>query len=152
MFFPVIPNFLATGLLPQGVHWASGSEIRLRFGTNAHRARLLGGLDRACRALAFAGCGAVFLDGSFATEKDIPSDYDACWDMVGVSLVKLDPVLQDFGNLRAAQKAKYFGEFFPAQFPAKPAHPFQSFFDFFQIDKLTGDPKGIIGINLKAKP
>ena len=148
----MIPNFLPSGLLPKGVHWASEGEIRIRFGTNTHRSRLLGGLDRACRALAFAGCRSLFLDGSFVTAKDIPDDYDVCWDMVGVTLARLDPVLQDFDNLRAAQKVKYFGEFVPAQFLSAPLPLGRPFFEFFQTDKLTGDPKGIIGINLKATP
>ena len=39
--------------------------------------------------------------------KAIPNDYDACWEETGV-----DPVILDPG--RAAQKAKYMGELFPA--------------------------------------
>ena len=50
----------------------------------------------------------------------------------------LDPVLVDFSNLRAAQKAKYFGEFFPAHLPAERSAPYRMFLDFFQTDKGTG--------------
>jgi hypothetical protein len=146
----MIPAFLNSGLLPEGIHWASTNEVQARFGTNTHRVRLLGGLSRACGALAVAGCTAVYLDGSFVTEKAAPSDYDACWDIAGVDVTKLDGVFKDFSNLRAAQKAKYFGEFFPAQLVNRPTS--RSFLQFFQIDKLTGDPKGIIGIYLRAQP
>jgi hypothetical protein len=146
----MIPAFLSTGLLPKGIHWASATEVQARFGTNPHRIRLLGGLFRACGALAVAGCNAIYLDGSFATERAAPADYDACWDIASVDLAKLDGVFKDFSNLRAAQKAKYFGEFFPAQLLNRPTS--LTFLQFFQIDKLTGDPKGIIGIYLRSQP
>jgi hypothetical protein len=146
----MIPAFLNTGLLPKGIHWASAKEVHDRLGTNAHRIHLLGGLSRACGALAVAGCNAIYLDGSFVTEKVAPTDYDACWDIAGVDVTKLDAVFKDFSNLRAAQKAKYFGEFFPAQLVNRPTS--RTFLQFFQIDKLTGDPKGIIGIYLRAQP
>jgi hypothetical protein len=45
---------------------------------------------------------------------------------VGVTVRLLDPVLVDFSNLRAAQKAKYFGEFFPAHSPAERSAPYQN--------------------------
>lgn len=152
--FGVIPNFLETGLLPKGIHWASAVEVHSRFGTNAHRRRLLGGLHRAMRALMTAGCKTVYVDGSFVTSKELPKDYDVAWDASGVIVAKLDPVFDDFSNERAAQKAKYLGEFFPAHYltslPPSPA--FRTYLEFLQIDKDTGDSKGIIGINMKATP
>jgi len=80
--------------------------------------------------------------------KDFPSDYDACWEMAGVDPGLLDPVLLDFSNRRAAQKAKYHGEFFPASAMAEVTSPFRTFLNFFQVDKLSGDKKGLIGLNL----
>jgi hypothetical protein len=59
---------------------------------------------------------------------------------------KLDPVLLDFSQARAAQKAKYGGEFFPAEVAAEPAGT--RFLDYFQRDKLTGRPKGIVALDL----
>jgi hypothetical protein len=55
-------------------------------------------------------------------------------------------VLLDFSERRAAQKSKYFGEFFPAQMVETSTG--RLFLDFFQIDKETGMPKGIVEINL----
>ena len=110
----VIPDFENTGLLPAGVHWAPWDEIMKRYGINDHRLRLLGGLQRGIAMLRFAGCRTLYLDGSFVTAKTFPSDYDACWETDSVDLRLLDPVFFDFTNFRAAQKAKYFGEFFLA--------------------------------------
>ena len=47
---------------------------------------------------------------------------------------------------RAAQKAKYFGELFPAQMEEDGSG--QTFLDFFQINK-TGKSKGIVRIHLR---
>ncbi len=61
----------------------------------------------------------------------------------------MDPVLLTFGNRRAAQKAKYHGDLFISSSRADGG---PTVLDFFQRDKATGNPKGIIGINLKDFP
>jgi hypothetical protein len=144
----MIPAFAETGLLPDGIYWADMNEIKNRYGYNVQRQRLIGGLARALRSFRKAGCSTIYLDGSFVTAKVIPGDYDACWEAEGVNFDDLDPVLLDFSNRRATQKAKYFGEFFPADFRAEPTSPYRTFLNFFQTDKSTGDRKGIVGINL----
>ncbi len=92
-------------------------------------------------ALRRAGCASIFLDGSFITAKPHPGDFDGCWDVAGVDPQKLDPVLLDVANKRAAQKAKYFGEMFAIQLPLNPG-----LLGFFQTEKFTDQPKGIIRI------
>jgi len=144
----MIPDLIPTGLLPNGIHWADLVEIRAKYCWNAHRERLLGGFERAVVALHGAGCRLVYLNGSFVTTKDYPDDYDACWEVSGVAPGLLDPVFLDFRNRRAAQKAKYLGEFFPATAKAEANSPFRTFLNFFQVDKQSGSEKGIIGIKL----
>ncbi len=89
----------------------------------------------------------VYIDGSFVTTKSDPGDYDACWDIDGVDVDILDLVFLDFSGGRAAQKRKYFGEFFPAQMPEGASG--KAFLEFFQGDKETGRSKGIVGLNLQ---
>ena len=79
------------------------------------------------------------------TEKPIPRDFDACWDPAGVDLAKLDPVLQDFRNMRRNQKLKYGGEFFPS---ISLADGTRTFLEFFRVEKTTGLEKGLILIRL----
>jgi hypothetical protein len=55
--------------------------------------------------------------------------------------------LQEFSNGRAAQKARYGGEIFPAQWTAHPNGA--TFLDYFQYDNVTEHPKGIIAIDLR---
>lgn len=140
----MVPEFDSRGLLPQGIYRADWQEIVKRFGRNRQRLQLLSGLKEALDLLRDAGCRRVYLDGSFVTDKESPNDVDVCWDVDGVEPMSLDSVFFDFDNERTAQKARFAAEFFPAQAPQR----LKTFLDFFQIDKETGEPKGIIELRL----
>lgn len=142
-----IPPFEAEGNLPPGIHWADWTELSNRFGYSAYRRRLLSGLRNALELLQAAGCSTAYVDGSFVTQRDEPGDFDGCWDVVGVDPTRLDPVFLDFDNQRAAQKARFMGEFFPAQIPEGASG--RVFLEFFQTDRNTGSVKGIVAINLR---
>lgn len=145
----MLPGFDDSGNLPPGIHDASWAEFVARFGGNHHRQRLVAGMERALAILRSAGCKRVYVDGSFVTSKPTPGDYDLAWEPGGVDvalLLSLDPVFGVFDNGRAAQKAKYQGEFFPSSFTE--ALTGRTFLDFFQTDKDTGDPKGIVALDL----
>ena len=145
----MIPDLIDTGgpwpVLPPGIHDASMAEVERRFATNAHRKHLFDGLRKAVDALRRAGCGTIYLDGSFVTGKPKPADFDACWETDGVDDHRLDPVLLDFSDMRRSQKDRYGGELFPADAHASPQ---SVFVDFFQVDKFTGRPKGVIRLRL----
>jgi hypothetical protein len=131
--------------LPPGIHVATWPELVERFGTNQRRREILAGLLLALQALKAAGCQRVYVDGSFVTSKEMPGDFDGCWDHTGVDFDTLDPVLLDFDGHREAQKAKFEGEMFIADAPGN------RFLEFFQLDR-NGRPKGIIQINLADIP
>lgn len=149
----MIPPFdPATGNLPPGLHEATWDEILSRFGYTAYRRSLLAGLKKALDALRDAGCRRVYLNGSFVASKEIPGDFDACWETDGVDLSRLAlraPVLFDLRRGRRAQKAEYGGEVFSIDQSA----PFgTSILDVFQRDKTTDAPKGIVLINVGDLP
>lgn len=137
-------------VLPPGIHVATLSEVEARFASNLSRRAQFRGLLAALVNLRSAGCARVYLDGSYVTGKPLPGDFDACWDPTGVSGTLLDPVFLVFDNNRAAQKAKYKGEFFPSSSPADVVGT--TFIEFFQVDRFTGTPKGIVAIDLMADP
>ncbi len=144
----MIPNFNADGILPKGVHWADWSEINSRFGYTKYRQELLYGMQLGLDSLRQAGCKAVYIDGSFCTSKVSPGDFDICYDDTSIDwdlLEKINPTLLNFDNERRAQKIRFKGEFFPFSINASPT---MVYFDFFQVDKHTGNPKGIVGLNL----
>jgi hypothetical protein len=138
----------STGFLPPGIHDAPWNVVAPRFSINGHRTRLVEGLLAALRNLAGAGCRSVLLDGSFVSQKELPEDYDGAWDTQGVDPTRLDPVLLDFTNRRAAMKSKYLGELFPASFLAAPGVLYR---DFFMKDR-NGVPKGVVNIDLGSLP
>jgi hypothetical protein len=142
-----IPPFSDSGNLPEGVHDASWDEIVDRFGTTERRRELLEGLRRALESLRDAGCHRAYLDGSFVTAKEEPGDFDACWEIPGVDVGLLDAILLTFADRRAAQKERFGGELFPAEALADPDGT--RFVDYFQRDKLTGERKGIVALDLE---
>lgn len=133
-------------VLPSGIHNATMNDIEARYTWTETRVKLFNGLKLALASFRHAGCKTVYLDGSFVTSKDIPGDYDVCWDPLGVDPSKLDPVFLDFSDKRKNQKLKFKGEFFPASIQADRKGT--TFLDFFQIDKNSGNAKGILKIQL----
>lgn len=146
----MIPAFQPDGNLPPGIHWLEWTELEARFGQTAYRRSILAGFRDGIQQLKAAGCQRVYVDGSFVTTKPQPGDFDACWDVSGVDPNVLDPVFFDFSNHRAAQKARFLGEFFPAQLPEGGSG--RTFLEFFQADKDSGDPKGIVALDLRRLP
>lgn len=135
-------------VLPPGIHDTTLAEIETVFATTPHRRSLFEGFEQVVAALERAGCSTVYLDGSFVTGKPHPSDFDGCWELAGVDPTKLDPVLMRFENRREAQKLKFQGEMFIAEWPGAPG---VAFLDFFQREKFSGRPKGILRVRLAAK-
>jgi hypothetical protein len=108
------------------------------------------GLLLALQNLRDAGCSLAYLDGSFVTSKEHPTDFDGCWAAEGVRIEEIDPILRTFSDHRVLQKAKYLGELFPLS--ARADGIGRTFFTFFQTDKATGEAKGIVALRLEGLP
>lgn len=109
------------------------------------------GLNRALSLLREAGCITVYIDGSFVTSKNLPNDYDCCWEPAGVYTELLDKTFLDSSPLgRAIQKMKFGGEFFISSTLEGASR--KPFLDFFQTDIETGLRKGIVAIDLRRSP
>ena len=90
------------GILPVGLHLATFAELTEVFGWAKQRKKLIDGFRRGVDDLGSCGCKNVWLDGSFVTSKEVPGDFDACWDPTGVDLSTVEPVLLDMSNGRKA--------------------------------------------------
>lgn len=143
----MIPEFDSSGRLPPGIYPASWNEVLARFGFTPKRKAMLRRLRAALGLLRRANCKAAYIDGSFVTRKPEPGDYDVCWDAKSVRFEKLDSIFLDFSYNRRQQKRRFAGEFFPADLPEGLSG--KLYLNFFQLDKETGEPKGIIAIDLK---
>ena len=96
------------------------------------------------------GCKSLFIDGSFVASKDLPNDYDACWDVTGVKFESVDKVLLDGSDDGKMQmEAKYGGDIRPDKF--SPRESDATYFEFFQLDR-NGEAKGIIQLLLSEMP
>ena len=145
----MIPPFQPNGYLPPGIHEATWQQAAERLGTNSHRRALLLGLLQALHSLRQSGCRKIYLDGSFATDKERPGDFDVAWETANVDPRLLNTTLLDFSNRRQAQKQAFGGELFPADWEADEHG--RTFLEFFQTDQQA-IPKGIIAIDLGTLP
>lgn len=144
----MIPPFNKRGVLPPGKPYrASWKEVIGRFGTNDHRLTLLTGLKAALANLKGAGCTKFYLDGSFITAKQEPVDWDGCWELEGVDLGAVDPVIINADFFPDRMKEKYSGDLFlqAARLPGG------NFLARFQRDR-DGLKKGIVVIDLETLP
>jgi hypothetical protein len=136
---------LSDECLPAGLHWIGIRDFRDSFVNNYHRSWLFEGFVKACIELRKAGCGRVYVGGSFITSKQFPGDYDACWDPVGVSAQSLDPFLYD--RSKATEQVKrYRGEWFIGKHGNGPE---SAMYKFITSDKATGIERGMVGMKLK---
>lgn len=143
----MVPAFDHTGKRPPGISWVTWKELQSRFGFTPTRVQLLAGLRHALVLLKRAGCRSVSIDGSFVMTKPHPGDVDACWAIEHVDPDTRDPAFLDFSHACAAQKARFQGEFFPADLPERLTG--KTFLEFLQTDKETGAAKGILALNLR---
>ena len=51
-----------------------------------------------------AGCRRAYVDGSFVTAKEVPGDFDGCWEAEDVDPDALDPVLLDFLDIHVRHR------------------------------------------------
>jgi len=78
--------------------------LEAAFGTTQWRRQLLSGLRAALEALRVAGCRRAYVDGSFVTAKEVPGDFDGCWEAEDVDPDALDPVLLDFLDIHVRHR------------------------------------------------
>jgi hypothetical protein len=143
----MIPAFEKEGYLPAGIHLATLDEVEARFSYGIERVKLFSYLLKLIEDLKSIGCPAIYLDGSFATTKRIPGDMDICWEDEGIDYDMVEekmPILFDLEYPRQNQQDKYKADIFPANLPESGAD--MLFLEFFQRDKATGNPKGIVKI------
>ena len=131
-------------VLPPGIFEVTIDEVKDYYATTPHRMDLFNGLVKGLNNLFQGGCLQVYLDGSFVTPKPKPNDYEVCWDPRFVNPSLIDPLFLDFRFGTDPQKKKYKGEYFPSSWTESMSG--KTFLEFFQTEKDTGRPKGILHI------
>lgn len=142
----MIPEFNENGLLPPGIHLCTIEDIQLQFTYNIRRREIFDGLLRLISDLKAISSSAVYIDGSFVTAKQLPSDIDACWEEGTGTKYEYEYVHMPILFNRDKAKQKYKADVFPANIIENDSR--KMFIDFFQTDKTTGEQKGILKIDL----
>ena len=137
-------------VLPIGIHETTLLEVQNVYSYNPVRLNLFNGFVRGAKALAYAGCKTIFLNGSYVTSKEIPGDFDACWDPEGIEIRRLDPVFLELDPPRDKQKAKFYGEFLHTRLIETSTE--MNFVEFFQRLPYNENLKGILRIDTTEDP
>lgn len=141
--FNAIPEFDSNGNLPPGEHRATLKDIETKFTWTQKRKKLFDGLEKAVKNLRDAGVWQIYIDGSFTTTKDDPSDVDGCWVPPNeVNYDRLDAVFLDMTASKAKMKDKY-GVDFGIAGVSKGKVSTQPLAEFFQFGR-NGEPKGVL--------
>ncbi|MFP5516440.1 MAG: DUF6932 family protein [Alphaproteobacteria bacterium] len=148
----MVPKLVSQGVrkvLPEGEHEVTWDELRTRFGQGSRRQKILGKIREAGTMLRDAGAAVLYIDGSFATDKPVPDDWDGLFPTDNLDWTKVDPLLKDVRANRKAIADKYMADLFPANWrEGKSGEPFLS---FFQKDKKDR-PKGLLVLTLGTLP
>lgn len=135
------PSGAPQHVLPTGLHYMSLRDFKEQFVTNECRFWIYNGFIDACRALRQAGCKRIFVGGSFVTSKEEPGDFDACWDPAGV-LQSLDRIIYD-DSCRVERRQIYRGDLLIGGVDSPH-------YKFLARDKITGEERGMVGIQLRT--
>jgi hypothetical protein len=150
---PVLAALLdpATNHLRPGYHELSWQQVRGVLGFNAHRLRLLEGLETLAGRLRTANCLEIVLGGSFAGPEPSPNDIDGVWIRTGVDLKALRRLAPAVYESRDSEmKRLYATELYPARWiPA--AGDLRLNLRFFETTR-TGLARGMIRIRLDSFP
>lgn len=146
-----------TGLLMPGEYKMSFEDFEKTFVYNYKRRSIFVGFKKLLFILKEIDCDFIYVDGSFVTLKTLPGDIDVCWNMSNEKefrnnqlhkLIEICPQLfySDSGENREFIKTEFCADVFPANTIESECG--LMFKDFFQRDKETELPKGIIIISL----
>ena len=142
-----IPAFDHHGLLPGGVHTCTFTEVRRRFGWNAHRLSLVDALEQCLTAEVRPRFpDPVLIDGSFVTDKADPEDADIVLDVTGAPLSRAGLALAFLVNDQARLRTHYRVHFW-VDFPGGP-NDFSAFFQYVGVK--TAQAKGLAPKHLKG--
>jgi hypothetical protein len=146
----MIPEFDERGNLPPGIHHATWTEIVTRYATQRSPSRAS---RRATRRAAVVEGRRLSHRLPRRQLRHLRDTARRLRCLLGVSgsadLDRLDLELRDFSDRRAAQKARYGGELFPAEWPAQADGT--TYLDYFQRDH-KGRGKGVVAIDLTGLP
>ena len=143
----MIPDFNSEGYLPPGIHDCTLHELEERFTFNLKRKILFEGLIRLIHKLGSIHCKVVYIDGSFVSSKQLPSDVDVCFECAEEHWEFAILMIGDFWKDQEKFQKEFGCNIFPSNLFTDGGGKLY-YLDFFQRIKNTDIPKGILKIKL----
>lgn len=142
----MIPEFNNYGNLPKGIHLVTISEFKKRFVNSIKREELFIGIERLMKDLRKFNCKAIYIDGSYVTDNPSPKDIDVLWEDDNIEYPFAELMLPILFESNIDIKRAYGFYVYPANYNVTGIG--LTFLNFFQLDKASGTPKGIIKIKI----
>lgn len=148
-----IPEFTEHGVLPSGLHDCTISEAESKFCNNDHRKNLWSDLLNFLDWLTKQGIKTdILIDGSFVTDKTLPSDIDVIADITLAPENVIKEALVLFSFKREEIKQNYGVDFW--LYHPKTPNDLRSFFQYIKEDDAQRrgcspeTRKGLLSISL----
>ena len=129
-----IPALNEYGLLPSGVHICAVDEVRGSFCENQARQDVWFAFERFLTWIeTMPGPVSILIDGSFVTDKAMPSDVDVVVDITSCSRDDQDVWIVAFHREHAQIKMEYRTDFYPLI--VGQGSDFTAFFQYIRIEE-----------------
>lgn len=129
-----IPDFTDYGLLPQGVHDCTVEEAGQFLCSNERRKEIWAGLlDFFQWIMQFPRPDAIFVDGSYVTDKPLPGDVDVIVDVTTCAVADQQLWMNAWAQNRDYAKAQFSVDFYPIV--VGQDHDFSAFFQYIRVDE-----------------
>jgi hypothetical protein len=128
-----IPDFTEFGLLPEGIHSCTLNEAAGFLCTNDHRSTIWQGLEQFLAWIADLPLPtALFVDGSFVTDKALPADVDVIVDITDCAEPDYHLWADRWSEGLLYAKENFGVDFYP--FAAGHGNDFVALFQYVRVD------------------
>jgi len=138
-----IPQLDKTGLLPAGIHNCTLAEIAEFFCTNDARREIWDGFGKFLEWIASKPQpSAILVDGSFTTDKSVPSDVDVVIELSTLSAVDQSHWVKAWSISHDWAKKQFSTDFYPV---VTHGSDFSAYFQYVKIEDALnrGLPLGL---------
>ena len=140
-----------TGYLPPGIHDATLEEVEIALTWNMRRREIMKGLRHVVDQLMDAGTVDIWVDGSFVTDKQRPSDVDVVYDPPDLALLS-EPGIFNFARRAELKKYRMVDLWpHPSPQPRQFGGGTVPIREWWQSD-INGVKKGIVRLQMEVAP
>jgi hypothetical protein len=148
-----VPDFTESGILPAGIHDCTIQEAQQLLSSNDHRAKIWTGFQGFLNwAGQFPNLGAIYIDGSYVTDKPLPNDVDVVLDITTCVDAEQALWVQAWSDHHVYVKQQFMVDFYT--FVVGEGNDFSAFFQYVRVEEALqrgispATRKGILRVGL----